>query len=70
MTAKTVFVLRISKHTFGIFPARFLRCSMYCLFCVVLVLFVCKCVLYNCHRVETHMQSTNISYHIGKIELQ
>ena len=25
---------------------------------------VCKCVLYNCHRVATHLQLTNISYHI------
>jgi hypothetical protein len=45
-------------------------CSMY--FCVVLcivcfvtfpVLFVCICVLNNCHRVATQLQ-LNISYHI------
>jgi len=29
------------------------------LFCV---LFVCKCVLYYCHRVATQFQLTNISY--------
>jgi hypothetical protein len=29
------------------------------------VLFVCKCVLYYCHRVATQLQSTNIiPYHI------
>jgi len=33
--------------------------------CVVLyVLFVCKCVLYYCHRVVTQLQLTNVSYHI------
>jgi len=26
------------------------------------VLFVCKCVLYYCHRVATLLQLTNISY--------
>jgi hypothetical protein len=31
------------------------------LFCV---LFVCKCVLYNCQRVATQLQLTNISHHI------
>jgi hypothetical protein len=36
---------------------------MYCLFCVVPALFMCTCVLNNCHRVATQLQ-LNISYHI------
>jgi hypothetical protein len=39
---------------------KFLCCSIYCLFCVV----VCKCVLNYCHRVATQLQLINISYHI------
>ena len=39
-------------------------CSVYCLNVLFYVLFVCKCVLYYCHRLATHLQLTNISYHI------
>ena len=33
-------------------------------FVLFYVQFVCKCVLYYCHRVATQLQLTNISYHI------
>ena len=39
-------------------------CVVPLLFVLFYVSFVCKCVLYYCHRVTTQVQLTNISYHI------
>jgi len=39
-------------------------CVVRLLFVLLYVLFVCKCVLYYCHRVTTQLQLINISYHI------
>ena len=39
--------------------------SVYSVFIVSFyLLFVCKCVLYYCHRMSTQLKLTNISYHI------
>jgi len=46
----------------------FLFLCMFCIVCFILfcVFFVCKCVLYYCHRVATQLQLTNISHIVFK----
>ena len=39
---------------------------LFCFIVLFCVLFVCKYVLYYCHRVSTQLQLTNVSYHIIK----
>jgi len=45
-------------------------CVVLLLFVLFYVLFVCKCVLYYCHRVTTQLQLANISYQNVKHSLQ
>jgi hypothetical protein len=45
-------------------------CIVLLLFVLFHVLFVCKCVLYYCHRVAIQSQLTNISYIIYLVTLR
>ena len=38
---------------------------VFCFIVLYCVLFVCKCVLYYCHQVSTHLRLTTISYHVS-----
>jgi hypothetical protein len=45
----------------------FVMYVLFCVFCFIVlfcVLFLCKRVMFNCHRMSTQLQLTNISYHI------
>ena len=44
-----------------------IMCDLLFVFCFIVlfcVLFVCNCVLYNCHRVSTQLQLVNISTYL------
>ena len=49
-----------------IFIVMYVAFWVFCLTVLFCLLFVCKCVLYCCQRVTTHLLLKNISYHIIK----
>ena len=57
--------VKLAKTGYGPHSSRLVViCVVLLLLVLFYVLFVCKCVLYYCHRVLTQLQLTNISYHI------
>ena len=55
--------VNLAKTGHGPHSPKLLCCPMYFCFVSFCVLFLCKCVLYYCHRVTTQLQLINISYH-------
>ena len=54
--------VKLAKTGHGQHPSNLIViCIVLLLFVLFYVLFVCKCVLYYCHRLKTQLQLTNIS---------
>jgi hypothetical protein len=58
------FCLILHKYVVCIFTVMHVPFWVFCFIALFLLLFVCKCVLYYCHRVATQFQFTNVSYPI------
>jgi len=59
--------VKLTKMGHGLHSSKLVViCVVLCFVCicvVLCVLFVCKCVLYYCHRVLTQLQLTDVSYY-------
>jgi len=65
LSCKANSTVKLAKTGHGPHSSKlFFICVVLLLFVLFYVLFVCKCVLYYCHRVLTQLQLTNIAHHL------
>ena len=68
LSCKTNARVKPAKTGHGPLSSKLLCCTVYCFFVSFCVLFVCKCVLYYCHRLATQLQLNILTHSLHGAE--